>query len=71
MFQSKIYYMSAATAVNLSDHLQLIEKATKEFANGTEGKSQEQFEAEIEAIKYLLDHSKTLFEAIQQEIPWH
>lgn len=59
--------MSANTKVNLSDHLQLIEKATKQFAKGTEGKSQEQFEAEIEAIKYLLDHAKTLFQTAQPQ----
>jgi hypothetical protein len=64
--------MQSINSNELTGHLQLIEKATKQFAKGTEGKSQEQFEAEIEAIKHLLDYAKTLFPAQQQnfiEIP--
>lgn len=52
--------MSAITREKLSEHLQLIEKATKQFLKDTEEKSWEQFEGEVEALKHLLDHSKQL-----------
>ena len=52
--------MSDTTIGKLSEHLQLIEKATKQFLKDTEEKSWEQFEGEVEALKHLLDHSKQL-----------
>ena len=53
--------MGTIGTTELKGHLQLIEKATKEFLKSAEDKSQEQFEAEIEAIKHLLDYTKKLF----------
>ena len=53
--------MQSINSNELAGHLQLIEKATKEFEKCEEDKSQEQFEAEIEAIKHLLDYAKKLF----------
>jgi hypothetical protein len=52
--------MSAIIVKKLPEHLLLVEKATKQFLKETEGKSWEQFEAEIEALKHLLDHAKLI-----------
>jgi hypothetical protein len=52
--------MSAIVIKKLPEHLLLVEKATKQFLKETEGKSWEQFEAEIEALKHLLDYAKLI-----------
>jgi hypothetical protein len=45
----------------LEAHLHLIQKAIKEFSNEPANLPQEQFEAAIDAIKHLLDYTKTLY----------
>lgn len=44
----------------LTGHLQIIRKTAQEFSKAVEGKSPEQFLAEIEVIKSLLEEAKDL-----------
>jgi hypothetical protein len=52
--------MSAIIDKKFPEHLLLVEKATKQFLKETESKPWEQFEAEVEALKHLLDHAKLI-----------
>jgi len=68
--QSYLSYMSASNTIpasQLANQMQMIATATRELGKEFQNKSKEQFEAEIEVLKTLLEDAKDVFAACRQD----